>query len=59
MEALLTYRGKQITAEDAAFIRQLIDKNPGDSRWVLSRKLCQAWGWRSPTGLYETWSAGD
>ena len=50
MEALLTYRGKQITAEDAAFIRQLIDKNPGDSRWVLSRKLCQAWGWRQSNG---------
>jgi hypothetical protein len=50
MEALLTYRGKRITAEDATFIRQLIDKNPGDSRWVLSKKLCQAWGWRQPNG---------
>jgi hypothetical protein len=37
MEALLTYRDKQVTAEEAAFIRQLIEKNPGDSRWVLSR----------------------
>jgi len=35
MEALLTYRGKRITAEDVAFIRQLIEKNPGDSRRVL------------------------
>jgi hypothetical protein len=51
MEALLTYRGKQITAEDAAFIRQLIDQNPRDSRWVLSKKLCQAWGWRQPNGV--------
>ena len=51
MEALLTYRGKQVTAEDAAFIRQLIDQNPGDSRWVLSKKLCQAWGWRQPNGV--------
>src|SRR5512139_350281 len=51
MEALLTYRGKQVTAEDAAFIRQLIDQNPGDSRWVLSKKLCQAWSWRQPNGV--------
>jgi hypothetical protein len=50
MEALLTYRGKRITVEDAAFIRRLIAKNPGDSRWVLSRKLCQAWSWRQANG---------
>ena len=50
MEALLTYRGRRVTAEDAALIRQLIEKNPGDSRWALSRKLCQAWGWRQPNG---------
>ena len=51
MEALLTYRGKQVTAEDAALIRQLIEKNPGDSRRVLSTKLCQAWDWRQPNGV--------
>jgi len=51
MEALLTYRGKRVTAEDAVFIRQLIEKNPGDSRRVLSKKLCQAWGWRQPNGV--------
>lgn len=50
MEVLLTYRSKRITTKDVAFIRQLIDKNPGDSRWVLSKKLCQAWGWRQPNG---------
>jgi len=51
MEGLLTYRGQRITAEDAAFIRQLIEKNPEDSRRVLSKKLCQAWGWRQPNGV--------
>ncbi len=51
MEALLTYRGKRVTPEDAAFIRQLIVKNPGDSRRVLSKKLCQAWDWRQPNGI--------
>jgi hypothetical protein len=50
MEALLTYRGKGITQEDVAFIRGLIVQNPGDSRWSLSQKLCQAWNWRQANG---------
>ena len=50
MEALLTYRGKRITQEDVIFIRGLIAQNPGDSRWRLSQKLCQAWNWRQPNG---------
>jgi hypothetical protein len=50
MEAVLTYRGKNITQEDVASIRQLIAQNPGDSRRALSEKLCQAWGWRQSNG---------
>ncbi len=50
MEALLTYRGKRITEEDVIFIRGLICQNPGDSRWRLSHKLCQAWNWRQTNG---------
>ena len=50
MEALLTYRGKRITQEDVTFIRGFIARNPGDSRWSLSRKLCQAWNWRQANG---------
>ena len=50
METLLTYRGKRVTQEDVASIRQLIVQNPGDSRRVLSQRLCQAWDWRQPNG---------
>lgn len=50
MEALIKYRGKTITAEDAAFIRQLIADNPGLSRWKLSKRLCEAWNWVQPNG---------
>jgi len=50
MEALLTYRGKRITQEEVLFIRELIAHNPGDSRWSLSHKLCQAWNWRQANG---------
>lgn len=50
MEAILTYRGKTITAEDAAFIQTLIDQNPHDSRRRLSVKLCQTWNWTQANG---------
>jgi len=32
------------------FINQLIDENPNDSRWALSKKLCLAWNWVQPNG---------
>jgi hypothetical protein len=50
MEPLLTFRGREITAQDAAFIRDLITRHPGASRYVLSKKLCEAWDWRQPNG---------
>ena len=39
-----------MTNEDIVFIREFIARNSGDSRWMLSRKLCQLWGWRQPNG---------
>ena len=50
MESILTYRGKTVTVEDAAFIQKLIDQNPEDSRRRLSVKLCQAWNWTQANG---------
>ncbi len=50
MKAVLTYRGKNVTQQDVASIRQLIAQNPEDSRRVLSQRLCQVWGWRQPNG---------
>lgn len=50
METVMRYRGKAVTAEEVLFIREFIARNPGDSRWMLSRKLCQAWGWVQQNG---------
>ncbi len=50
METQITYRGKTITSEDIAFIRQLIAGNPQYSRCRLSEKLCTAWDWRQANG---------
>ena len=50
MDALLNYRGRAISAQDAAFIQALIDAHPAASRRALSSLLCQAWDWRQPNG---------
>jgi hypothetical protein len=50
MDEVLTYRGKTVTRKDVSFICTLIEENPGDSRWSLSRKLCWEWDWRQPNG---------
>ena len=46
----MRYRGQAVTDEEVVFIREFIAQNPGDSRWMLSRKLCQAWDWVQPNG---------
>jgi len=46
----MRYRGRAVTDEEVVFIRQFIARNTGDSRWMLSRKLCRAWGWVQQNG---------
>jgi len=50
MEPIITYRGRVVTDEDIAFIRNLIAHNPSLSRRALSKKLCEAWNWRQQNG---------
>lgn len=50
MKTILTYRGKQITADDVAYIKQMLTDNPDLSRNALSIKLCRAWNWVQPNG---------
>jgi hypothetical protein len=50
MDVVLTYRGRDVTVADVAFIRALIAAHGNSSRRALSRKLCEAWGWRQPNG---------
>jgi hypothetical protein len=51
MAPLLTYRGREVTQADAAFLRELIARHPEASRWALSRLVCQAWNWVQPNGV--------
>ena len=50
MAEMLKYRGRQVTDADAAFLRDLIGRNPTASRRELSRLTCQAWNWVQPNG---------
>lgn len=50
MEPVLTFRGRVISTEDVAFIRELIASQPEASRWRLSRDLCASWGWVQENG---------
>jgi hypothetical protein len=44
------YRGRLVSSEDILYIRELITADPHQSRRTLSKKLCEAWGWRQPNG---------
>lgn len=50
MDAVLAYRGRQVTGADIGFIRELIAARPQASRRGLSLALCAAWNWEQPNG---------
>lgn len=49
-KVVLKYRGREVSEEDAAFIRDLIARHPAASRLRLSVLLCEAWGWKQSNG---------
>jgi hypothetical protein len=44
------YRGRVVTPEDIAFLRDFIAQHSGLSRRKLSAKVCEAWQWKQPNG---------
>ena len=50
MESTIRYRGRTVTGQDIAFVKNLIAEHPGESRRALSQELCRAWGWVQPNG---------
>lgn len=50
MNLEIKYQGKLINSDDIEFIKRLIANNPGDSRRLLSKKLCHKWNWRQHNG---------
>jgi len=50
VQSEFAYRGREVSAAEIEGIRALIAAHPGDSRWRLSFKLCEAWNWVQPNG---------
>lgn len=50
MDAVLRYRGREVTEGEVEQIRQLIAEDPSASRRALSLKLCAQWNWRQDNG---------
>jgi hypothetical protein len=50
MSNLLSYRGRTITSDDITFIKNIIGTHPDDSRYALSRRICQVWEWTQANG---------
>ena len=47
---MLRYRGRVVTDSDIVFVREVIAAEPSASRRSLSKKVCEAWGWRQTNG---------
>jgi Domain of unknown function (DUF4338) len=45
MQAVLRYRGRNITETDVQFVREMISAHPQLNRMHLSRLLCERWDW--------------
>jgi uncharacterized protein DUF4338 len=45
------FRGRDITDDDIAFLRRLIEESQDCSRREISRRVCKAWNWVQPNGL--------
>jgi hypothetical protein len=45
-----SYRGREVSAADVGFIRELIAAHPAYSRRALSIELCRQWDWKQPNG---------
>ncbi len=50
MDVVLRYRRREVTDQDVAFIRRLIQDSPRCSRRALSFALCEAWNWKQDNG---------
>lgn len=50
MQATQRFRGREITDDEIAFMQRLIAESPRSSRRELSKRVCEAWGWRQANG---------
>lgn len=56
---LYSFRNRQIRESDLAFIRTTIDEHRIRGRSHIARHLCEAWGWRQPSGRLKDMACRD
>jgi hypothetical protein len=56
---LMRYRGREIRAADVAQIRACVEEFAGRGRTEVSRRLCEAWGWRQASGELKSFACRD
>lgn len=56
---LFRYRGRDLSAEDIAFIRGSIVAHYARGRSFIAQVLCEHWAWRQPNGAYKGFAARD
>jgi len=54
-----TMRRPALTRERIEEIKQVIAENPDMTRTQISRRICELWGWQSPTNVLKDISARD
>lgn len=45
-----TYCGRSFSDPDLEQVRQIVAEPPGQTRWAISQRVCEALGWRKPDG---------
>ena len=57
MDSATRIQGRLIGELELAQVRQLLQDNPDSHRTGLSRRLCELWDWRTPTGQIKDMAA--
>ena len=57
MDTECLVQGRVIRPADVLFIGSLLAQNPTASRTEISRRLCESWAWRDPTGQLKDMAA--
>ncbi len=58
-ETIYNIRNRQIDSSDIQTIRQFIDTHFASGRTVISKLLCEHWGWRQPNGFLKDRACRD
>lgn len=53
------YRSRNLSPDDIAFIKAMIDRHFSQGRSYISRELCKSWNWIQPNGKLKEYASRD